>query len=209
MKTFSRLLLLSLFVFNASSFAEPYTGQCRILFNETCSFPLNNSESWTIHLTSQPVSANEIKLTGIKLIAADNNSASSFSLSPIEPFFTDEPVEIYFGDINFDAATDFWLVTAKGVANSYADYWIYSQPHGQFIYLGNYPWLTTHPDSKTLTSYERGGYAGLNYTKKEYQFLSNTLQVTREEIQLHDPASNKTTQQVRTLIEGELKEINQ
>ena len=120
-----------------------------------------------------------------------------------------ELVEIYFGDINFDDYTDFWLVTSKGVANSYAEYWVYEKSQGHYLHLGNYPWLSARPASKTLQSYERGGNGGMNYTIKDYIVKDNQLQVTREEIQTHDAASNKTSKQVRVLVDGELKQVKE
>ena len=41
--------------------------------------------------------------------------------------------------MNFDGFNDVLLATSRGVANTYADYWLFVGATGEFSYLGNYP----------------------------------------------------------------------
>jgi hypothetical protein len=93
--------------------------------------------------------------------------------------------DIFFGgaDVNFDGYQDLMLITSRGVANAYAMYWLYNPSSGSYVALGNYPVLRMDSAAKKLTSYERGGSAGLEYDSKEYAFVDGNLTVLREEKQ--------------------------
>lgn len=93
--------------------------------------------------------------------------------------------KFFFGgvDVNFDGYLDVMLITSRGVANAYADYWIYDPVKASFEPLGNYPVLKIDAAKKRLSTYERGGSAGLEHEAKEFAFVNGKLTVMREEKQ--------------------------
>lgn len=80
----------------------------------------------------------------------------------------------HFQDINFDGKVDFCFYTLKGNANMTGQYWLYNK-NGKFSYLGEYPALVPDKAKNLVGSYERGGYAGLEYESNEYFFNDNNL----------------------------------
>lgn len=90
-------------------------------------------------------------------------------------------------DINFDGYNDLALAVARGVANTYAMYWLFEPSRRRFTSLGRYPWLTVDTTRKRLSTYERGGNGGLIYTAAEYAFSHNVLVVMRRESQERHP----------------------
>src|SRR6266446_1820449 len=96
---------------------------------------------------------------------------------PGESFIFDEQ------EINFDGYNDLALAVARGIANTYAMYWLFDPSRGRFTPVGRYPWLTVDAIHKRLSAYERGGDGGLIYTATLYAFSENVLIVTRREHQ--------------------------
>jgi hypothetical protein len=86
-------------------------------------------------------------------------------------------------DINFDGLQDIEFITSRGVANAYADYWIYKPGEAKFAYLGNYPIFTVDQEKHRLKTYERNGDGGMSYSSKEYVFVDGKLQLMRSETQ--------------------------
>lgn len=86
-------------------------------------------------------------------------------------------------DINFDGYNDLALAVARGVANTYAMYWLFDPSRGRFTSLGRYPRFTVDMTRKRLSTYERGGEGGFIYTATAYAFSHNGLIVIRRERQ--------------------------
>jgi hypothetical protein len=86
-------------------------------------------------------------------------------------------------DINFDGLSDLMLITRKGVANAYADYWVFDSTSARFNYVGNFPILKVDAGKRLLSSYERGGQGGMLYEAKRYRFDQGKLVVVEAEQQ--------------------------
>ena len=93
--------------------------------------------------------------------------------------------QFFFGglDINFDGYNDIVFATQRGVANTFADYWLFDPKNKEFYRLGNYPIFSIDNDQKRLKTYERGGYGGMVYESNEYIFVENELIKIRNEKQ--------------------------
>jgi hypothetical protein len=116
-----------------------------------------------------------------------------------EPFF--------FGgvDINFDGLLDLMLITRRGVANAYAMYWIFNPNTGLFDSLGTYPVFRIDAQRKRLSTYERGGAAGLIHTAKEYEFEDGKLSLVRKETQQSTKRPNVFRRVIRQRVDGAMK----
>jgi hypothetical protein len=105
---------------------------------------------------------------------------------PVEGMAPIGPGQTFFvgaADVNFDGYADLYLATSRGVANAYADYWLFVPSTGEFSPLGRYPIFTRDPASRTLSTFERGGEAGLIYRKQKYQFVKGALTRVESEVQ--------------------------
>lgn len=93
--------------------------------------------------------------------------------------------KVFFGaqDLNFDGYEDLMIITSHGVANAYADYWLYDPNARNFAPLGEYPVFTVDQAARRLKSYERGGSGGMIYESRQYAFLEGKLTVMRVEKQ--------------------------
>jgi hypothetical protein len=111
------------------------------------------------------------------------NWAESLSVNDMEPIKKDKDFFIGTADINSDGFNDLYLVTNNGVANAYADYWIYDPVGKDFIYVGNFPVLSIDTPKRLLSSYERGGNGGMIYESKRYQFIDGKLEIIEVEKQ--------------------------
>lgn len=117
---------------------------------------------------------------------------------------------LFFGgvDINFDGYLDLMLITRRGVANAYADYWLYDPKTDTFTKLGNYPVFAVDPEKRRLTTYERGGSGGAIFETREYAFLAGELTLIRDEKQ--EPAGpNRFKRTVRERKDGAMKVMSQ
>jgi len=121
----------------------------------------------------------------IKAIEVSKNSKTVQRLDVTNSDTDGDDDKVLFGveDINFDGYADLMIETGHGIANAYADYWIFDSKSGAFIKLGNYPILTVDAKARSLKSYERGGCAGMDYDSKEYTFLDGKIVLIREEKQ--------------------------
>jgi hypothetical protein len=86
-------------------------------------------------------------------------------------------------DINFDGYNDLLLATSRGVANTYADYWLFVPSTKEFSYLGNYPIFAVNSDKRLLSTFERGGDGGMIYQANQYRFVDGTLTLVESEKQ--------------------------
>ena len=94
--------------------------------------------------------------------------------------------QFFFGvlDINFDGYNDILFATQLGVANTFADYWLFDPKNEEFYRLGNYPIFSIDNDQKRLKTYERGGYGGMVYESNEYIIVKSELIRMRNEKQV-------------------------
>jgi hypothetical protein len=93
--------------------------------------------------------------------------------------------KVFFGgqDLNFDGYKDLMIIISHGVANAYADYWLYDPNTRNFVSLGEYPVFTVDQAARRLKTYERGGSGGMIYESRQYAFLEGKLTVMRVEKQ--------------------------
>jgi hypothetical protein len=111
-------------------------------------------------------------------------------------------------DINFDGYGDLFVATSRGVANAYADYWLFTPPEQQFVYLGNYPVFTVDSAQTRLKTHERGGAGGLIYEARQYQFVDGVLTVVESETQEATDQPGVYRREVRRLTNGELRAVS-
>jgi hypothetical protein len=107
----------------------------------------------------------------------------SLSVHEMTPVTRNKEFSIGTADINFDGYNDLFFVTSRGVANTYADYWLFTPSEGSFSYLGNYPMFTIDRVKHSLSSYERGGHGGMIYTANSYSFIEGVLTLVDSEKQ--------------------------
>ncbi len=120
-----------------------------------------------------------------------------------------EEEDFFFGgvDLNLDGFLDLMLITRHGVANAYADYWLFDPATGTYQRLGNYAILRVDPKTKHLRSYERGGMGGLIYESKEYDFVAGKLTLVRDEKQDSTTQAGILKKTIRERINGALKTV--
>jgi hypothetical protein len=96
-----------------------------------------------------------------------------------------EGESFFFGgvDLNQDDFLDLMLVTDRGIANAYADYWLFEPKSGKYAYLGKYPVFRVDAHSHQLFTYERGGEAGLIFESRAYAFRDGNLLLLKSEKQ--------------------------
>jgi hypothetical protein len=109
--------------------------------------------------------------------------SQSLPVHDMDPTGTEEEVFIGSADINFDGYNDLFLITGHGVANAYADYWLFAPATEDFAYLGNYPIFTIDSTKRQLSTHERGGHGGLIYQANHYRFIKGVLTPTAVEKQ--------------------------
>ncbi len=133
--------------------------------------------------------------------------AQKLSVSDMEPI--GEKEDFFFGgeDINFDGFLDLELIVSKGVANSYAAYWLFNPKSGKYDHLGTYPIFRVDAKKRRLFTYERGGTAGLIHTAKEYAFVKGKLTLVREEKQDATSDPNRFRKVIRRLSRGALRTV--
>jgi hypothetical protein len=116
-------------------------------------------------------------------VAKDQKPVQRLRVTGMEPL--DEGDQFFFGgvDLNFDGLADVMLMTRKGAANAYAMYWLFDPKTGTFTELGTYPMFRVDAEKHRLSTYERGGSAGLIHESKEYAFEDGKLVLMRDEKQ--------------------------
>jgi len=118
--------------------------------------------------------------------------------------------DFFFGgvDIDFDGLLDLMLIVRRGVANAYAAYWLFDPQQGKFTALGTYPVFRVDAGKRQLSTYERGGSAGLIHDSKIYVFLNRKLTVLREEKQEATQQAGVFRKVVRQRVDGVMKVIH-
>jgi len=103
--------------------------------------------------------------------------------SAMSPVFDKEDIYFDHEDINFDGYQDLVLLTDRGAANSYGDYWLFKPTLKKYVKLGHYPFFQINTETHRISTYERMGHGGLIYEIKEYIFLNSVLTTVRTEKQ--------------------------
>ena len=132
----------------------------------------------------------------------------SLSVHAMEPIKKSQKFFIGTADINFDGHDDLYLVTNRGVANSYADYWVFNPVKQIFDYKGNFPMLSIDTKKHLISSYERGGDGGMIYESKKYEFINGKLEVTEIEKQITNKKYGIYQKQILQRKDGKLVLVN-
>tara|TARA_R110002073_G_scaffold323254_1_gene500530 strand:+ start:462 stop:1103 length:642 start_codon:yes stop_codon:yes gene_type:complete len=169
------------------------TIQCVMQPDKSCTLVLKEgAQPWLIYFNVSYVSDDEYVIKHITLIPpGDYQTCHTLEISDMAPVFKEDTVLLYAQDINHDGFRDIWFVTDKGVANTYAVYWLYDSGQNKFVLLDKYPWLMLNTDQQTLQSFERHGHGGRIYTKNLYRFENQTLILIEQEKQFWDSNNNQ------------------
>lgn len=126
---------------------------------------------------------NERAVVAIEVASLGTTRVQRLPVPGAEPIPNEN--DFFFGgvDINFDGFLDLMLITRSGVANAYAVYWVFDPKTGKFAELGAYPVFRVDAQKRLLSTYERGGSAGLIHESRDYTFLNGQLTLIREEQQ--------------------------
>ena len=138
-------------------------------------------------------------------VTQDSQFIQRLPVTGMEP--TGAKEDFFFGgvDINFDGLLDLMLIVRRGVANAYAAYWLFDPQQGKFTALGTYPVFRVDAGKRQLSTYERGGSAGLIHDSKEYAFVDGKLTVMREEKQEATRQAGVFRNVVRQRVNGVMK----
>ena len=126
-------------------------------------------------------------------------AAQSLPVHAVTPIAKGDDFFLGADDTNFDGYNDLSFATSRGVANTYADYWLFDPAQSSFKYLGNYPIFKVDRQRHELSTYERGGEGGMIYKSKRYAFMNGVPTVIWSEEQ------EKTGQDVYTKSVFELR----
>ena len=130
--------------------------------------------SVSYEVVNQPDGTRTVK--ALKLVSEDKPGWSqTLPIKEMQAVQAEDELLVGITDLNFDGNNDLYFVTSSGVANEYADYWVFDPAKTMFIYLGNYPILRVDAAKKSISSYERGGHGGMIYESKKYRFINNAL----------------------------------
>jgi hypothetical protein len=104
-------------------------------------------------------------------------------------------------DLNFDNYNDLGFMTARAMVNFRFDYWRYDPKKEKFVSLGNHPLLDPNPKKEQLTTFTRGGHAGMLYEKRAYRPSGDSLAMVRRVQQEHLRNEGETDLYLRTTEE--------
>lgn len=200
-----RLLVLAVLGFTAATgqVAPPsHVKDCH-----PCTFSLGAglpSYSFTFELKT---SGGERAVEAIKVSRPESAASQTLPVIGMDPIGQNE--NFFFGgvDINFDGYLDLMLVTVQGGANSQAAYWLFDPGTKTFKPLGTYPMFTVDKEKQQLTTYSRGGYAGLSYDSRTYRFLHNKLTLVMEEKQRPTPDPEVFLKVIRERVGDTMKTV--
>lgn len=104
-------------------------------------------------------------------------------------------------DLNFDNYNDLGFMTARAMVNFRFDYWRYDPQKEKFVSLGNHPLLDPNPKKEQLTTFTRGGHAGMLHERRTYRPSGDSLAVVRRVQQEHLRNEGETKLYLRTTEE--------
>ncbi len=138
-------------------------------------------------------------------VARDAKLVQRLTVTGMAPVGAEE--QFFFGgvDLNFDGLLDLMLITRKGVANAYAQYWLFDPKTSMYTLLGTYPVFRVDTGKRRLSTYERGGSGGLIHEAKEYAFLNGKLALMLDEKQTATAQPGIFRKVVRERIGGVMK----
>jgi hypothetical protein len=123
------------------------------------------------------------KPQNVLVMPQGSSSAVKLAIKDADALYVDT-WQLATDDINFDGYADLYLVTRRGAANAYAEYWRFVPESGSFEDLGVFPVFTLDANSKRLSTYERNGSAGLEYERGEYAIEASKPVLQRHEAQV-------------------------
>lgn len=128
-------------------------------------------------------------------VSGETTAEAALPLAGMTPVGPKQQVVFGPTDIDFDGLADLVLITEQGMPNATALYWIFDRASGTYRELGQFPVFTLHPTTKTLSTFERGGYGGRIYEKKEYTVNAGKLILAKVEKQslVRPPATFRRT----------------
>lgn len=143
----------------------------------------------------------------IEIASQSSKVVQRLPVTGMEPVGKEE--DFFFGgvDINFDGFLDLMLITRRGIANAYAAYWLFDPKSNTFTEVGTYAVFRVDPRRRRLSTYERGGSAGLLYESREYAFLDGQLTLMREEKQEATNQVDVFRRVVRKRVGGVMKVV--
>jgi hypothetical protein len=131
--------------------------------------------------------------------------AQHFDLADIDPIDVSDKFSIEAEDINFDGYRDIVFDTRQGIANTYAHYWLFDPHSIGFEDLGEFPTFQIDEHTQRLSTYERNGYAGLQYERREYAYETGHLTLMRSEVQVATSKVDTFERTISTRQNGELR----
>lgn len=182
--------------------APAYVHDCRpCTFSPGEGFP---TYSFTFDLKT---SGDGRTVEAIEVTSPGSDAVQQLPVTGMDPVGKDE--NFFFGgvDINFDGLLDLMLVTQQGGANADAAYWLFDPKTKTFKPLGTYPTFKVDKEKRRLTTYERGGSAGLSYESREYAFLDEKLTLMREEKQRATKDPDVFLKVIRERVDGVMKVV--
>jgi hypothetical protein len=148
---------------------------------------------------------NERAVAAIEIARERTTAAQRLTVAGSEPIANEE--DFFFGgvDLDFDGFLDLMLITRRGIANAYAAYWLFDPKTGRFEELGAYPVFRIDAQKRLLSTYERGGSAGLIHESRDYAFVNGRLTLMREEKQDATPRAGVFRKVIRERVGNTMK----
>jgi hypothetical protein len=117
----------------------------------------------------------------------------------------------FFGpvDINFDGCQDLMVLVNEGVANEYAEYWVFDGKRSTWVPAGRYPVFKVDGENKRLSTFERGGYGGRIYERNEFTSEGLKPVLVRSEKQTLLRAPDQFRRIVSERINGRMRVVRQ
>jgi hypothetical protein len=163
---------------------------------------------YLVHFQFQSLPNDDQLIQSLRISRDDKPGWSqSLPVYNMDPIAKGEDFFIGSADINFDGYNDLFLVTRRGVANAYADYWLFAPATEDFAYLGNYPIFTVDSSKRQLSTYERGGHGGLIYQANHYRFIKGVVTLTTSEKQEATDRQGVYRKSILQLKNGKLRLI--
>jgi len=171
-----------------------------------CTFEIGQGlPRYAVRLSIRDLPDEQRVVDALQVSKADGSSwTQSLAVHGMMPIMKTEDFFIAAEDINFDGYNDLSFATSRGVANTYADYWLFDPPQAAFRYLGNYPLFKVDLQRRELTTYERGGDGGMVYKSKRYAIVNGAPIVVASEEQEATDVNSVYRRTVSELRDGRL-----
>ena len=171
-----------------------------------CTFKIGQSlPDYALRFTVRDLPDDRRIVDALQVSRADGSTwTQSLQVHGMTPIAKTGELFISAEDINFDGYNDLSFATSRGVANTYADYWVFDPRQGTFRYLGNYPIFKVDPQKGELSTYERGGDGGMIYKSTRYAVVNGAPTVVASEEQEKTELDGVYRKSVFQLRDGQL-----